>query len=94
MGGEASQTFQDMHSNEVWRCSKLMIMEGGGHEICESENSMESSLENSENSTSSKSSSDLVEDATSATSSSSSSSLSSNGPLYELSEIMTQLPIK
>ncbi|XP_021275824.1 uncharacterized protein LOC110410456 isoform X2 [Herrania umbratica] len=37
---------------------------------------------------------DLVEDASSATSSSSSSSLSSNGPLYELSELMAQLPIR
>ncbi|KAL4303681.1 hypothetical protein GQ457_10G000870 [Hibiscus cannabinus] len=55
--------------------------------------SKESSFENSENSdTSSILSSDFVEDDESPATPTSSSS--SNGPLYELSEIMAQLPIK
>ncbi|XP_007012998.2 PREDICTED: uncharacterized protein LOC18588493 [Theobroma cacao] len=96
MGEEASQIFQDMNlkkmdGNDAW-CSKLTIMVGGNNETMDSI-SIESSFENSENSISSISSSDLVEDAASATSSSS-SSLSSNGPLYELSELMAQLPIR
>ncbi|XVE54173.1 hypothetical protein DITRI_Ditri03aG0059300 [Diplodiscus trichospermus] len=84
MGEEGSQIFEDhmnlkkMDRTEAWSS-------------------------NSENSFSSISSSDseLAEDASSATtttttstSSSSSSSSSSSGPLYELSEIMAQLPIK
>ncbi|XP_022729631.1 uncharacterized protein LOC111284851 [Durio zibethinus] len=79
--------------NEAW-CSNLTIVEGGNNnEICDSV-SIESSFEgNSENSNSSISSSDLVEDA-SFSATSSSSSLSSNGPLYELSELMAQLPIR
>ncbi|XVF88644.1 hypothetical protein PTKIN_Ptkin19aG0067400 [Pterospermum kingtungense] len=99
MGEEASKIIQDMKlkkmddSGEVWS-TNLMIMEVGNNNddelICESL-SIESSFEDSENSISSKSSSDLVEDASSATSS---SSASSNGPLYELSEMMAQLPIK
>ncbi|XWS69951.1 hypothetical protein CRYUN_Cryun03dG0007500 [Craigia yunnanensis] len=94
MGEEASQIFQDMNlkkmcSNEVW-CSKLMIMEGGNNnEICDSISIESSFEENSENSFSSTSPSDLVEDASSAT-----SSLSSNGPLYELSGLVAQLPIR
>ncbi|XVF34938.1 hypothetical protein REPUB_Repub18cG0101400 [Reevesia pubescens] len=98
MGEEASQIlFQDMNlkkmdSNEAW-CSNLVIMEGGNNnEICDSISNESSFGENSEDSISSISSSDLVEDASSATTSS--SSLSSNGPLYELSEIMAQLPMK
>ncbi|XP_022751721.1 uncharacterized protein LOC111300351 [Durio zibethinus] len=94
MGEEASRIFQDMNlkktdRNEAW-CSNMMVMEGSNNnEICDSI-SIESSFENSENSISSISSSDLVEDASSATL----SSLSPNGPLYDQSEIMTQLPIK
>ncbi|XP_042488024.1 cell wall integrity and stress response component 1-like [Macadamia integrifolia] len=42
----------------------------------------------------SSSSSDFTEDASSSTSSSSSPPQSSNGPLFELSELMAQLPIK
>ncbi|KAE8688443.1 mitogen-activated protein kinase kinase 6-like [Hibiscus syriacus] len=51
--------------------------------------SIESSIgeNSSENSISSTSSSDLVDDASSATS-------SSNGPLYELSDLMAQLPLR
>ncbi|KAL5572529.1 hypothetical protein UlMin_022126 [Ulmus minor] len=61
--------------------------------------SMESSQENSMNSIASSSSSDLVEDASSSSKSSSSSSFSvssalSNGPLYELSELMVHLPLR
>nr|XP_048323054.1 protein OXIDATIVE STRESS 3 LIKE 2-like [Ziziphus jujuba var. spinosa] len=43
---------------------------------------------------SSTSSSDLVDDATSSSTPSSSSSSHSNGPLFELSDLMAQLPIK
>ncbi|KAJ4708555.1 Oxidative stress 3 [Melia azedarach] len=69
------------------------VMNQGGDEICESV-SIDSSLEDSTNSLSSSlCSSDLVEDASSSSSTSCSSS-SSNGPLYELSELMAQLPIK
>ncbi|PSS15558.1 E3 UFM1-protein like [Actinidia chinensis var. chinensis] len=66
-------------------------------EKCESESIVSSFEEDSTNSSavSSSSSSDLMEDATSSSSSSSSSlSSSSYGPLYELSELMAQLPIK
>lgn len=65
----------------------------GSEEIFYSTRSIESSPENSENSITSFSSSDLVEDATSS-SSSSSSSVFSNGPLYELSELMVHLPLR
>ncbi|XWS72105.1 hypothetical protein CRYUN_Cryun02cG0011900 [Craigia yunnanensis] len=86
-----------MGSYEAWY-SKLIIMEGGdNNEKCDSISIESSFEEDSENSISSTSPSDLVEDASSATSSSSSSSsssLSSNGPLYELSELMVQLPIR
>ncbi|XP_068343071.1 protein OXIDATIVE STRESS 3-like [Pyrus communis] len=58
-------------------------------DICDSR-SVESSMENSMSSAESSSSSDLVEDA----SSSSTMSLSSNGPLFELSDLMIHLPIK
>lgn len=59
-------------------------------DICDSR-SVESSMENSMSSAESSSSSDLVEDASS---SSSTTSLSSNGPLFELSDLMIHLPIK
>ena len=94
MGEEASLIFEDMNlkkmgSYEAWY-SKLIIMEGcNDNEICDSISIESSFEENSENSISSTSPSDLVEDASSAT-----SSLSSNGPLYELSELMVQLPIR
>ncbi|KAG7023622.1 hypothetical protein SDJN02_14648, partial [Cucurbita argyrosperma subsp. argyrosperma] len=68
-------------------------------EDCEAsmESSMELSSVNSEASSSSSSCSsslDMVEDAISPVSSSSFSSCSSNGPLYELSELMVHLPMK
>ncbi|KAK3436367.1 hypothetical protein EUGRSUZ_C00963 [Eucalyptus grandis] len=73
---------------------------GGGGECCESESSMEDSMVSDESS--SCSSSELAEDASSSALCSSSSSSSSSsaslsncrGPLYELSELMTHLPIK
>ncbi|KAE8658202.1 Arginyl-tRNA synthetase, class Ic isoform 1 [Hibiscus syriacus] len=71
--------------NEGWGCN-LMFKQGDNSLSIESfigENS-------SENSISSISLSDLVEEASSATSSLS----SSNGPLYELSDLMAQLPIR
>ncbi|KAB2024296.1 hypothetical protein ES319_D06G078000v1 [Gossypium barbadense] len=80
--------------NEAW-CGNLMIMGRGNHndETCDLISSESSLGENSDNSIYSiSSSSDMVEDASSATTSSSSSS--SNGPLYELSDLMAQLPIR
>ncbi|KAI4350781.1 hypothetical protein L6164_005197 [Bauhinia variegata] len=50
--------------------------------------------EDSMSSITSSSSSEMAEEEEEASSSSSSSSILSNGPLYELSELMTQLPIK
>ncbi|KAH7852907.1 hypothetical protein Vadar_030744 [Vaccinium darrowii] len=71
-----------------------VIMEGDSG-LCDSDHSIESSFEGSHDSiASSSSSSDMMEDATSSTSSSSSLSTSYDGPLYELSELMAQLPIK
>ncbi|KAF9617047.1 hypothetical protein IFM89_033152 [Coptis chinensis] len=67
-------------------------------DICDSTSTMSSSFENSTNSDASSSSLDLDEDASSSTSNSSSFVLSpqlcNRGPLYELSELMAQLPIK
>ncbi|KAL5771109.1 hypothetical protein ACOSP7_015263 [Xanthoceras sorbifolium] len=72
----------------------VMMEGGGGDEICDHSVSIESSIDESTNSASS-SSSDLVEeDDASSSSSSTSSSSSSNGPLYELSALMAQLPVK
>lgn len=97
MGGEERQMFQGMKmkktdaeiSDEIQMNKWDVCMETGddnsvstGSSPADSENSVSSAL----------SSSDLVEDASSAACSSSSSS--SNGPLYELSELMAQLPIK
>ncbi|GMJ07381.1 hypothetical protein HRI_004407300 [Hibiscus trionum] len=79
MGEEATQIFQDMNINEAWG-RNLMIMQGDESSLGEN---------SSENSISSVSSSDLVDDASSATSSS-----SSNGPLYELLDLVAQLPIR
>ncbi|KAF5743013.1 hypothetical protein HS088_TW09G01075 [Tripterygium wilfordii] len=75
---------EDLHS--YW----LTKMKDDHHESISSESSME---EASTKSFESSSSLDLAEDATSSITSNSSQS-SSNGPLYELSELMTQLPIK
>ncbi|KAF8400926.1 hypothetical protein HHK36_014229 [Tetracentron sinense] len=69
-----------------------VIMEGDD-DICDSGSTI-SSFEDSTTSAGSSSSTDLVEDASSSTSYSSSSSSLSNGPLYELSELMAQLPMK
>ncbi|PSS01932.1 E3 ubiquitin-protein like [Actinidia chinensis var. chinensis] len=66
---------------------------GGSQQIyqekCESESIVSFEEDSNNSSTLSSSSSDVMEDATS-----SSSSCSSYGPLYELSELMAQLPIK
>ncbi|KAJ8750718.1 hypothetical protein K2173_015899 [Erythroxylum novogranatense] len=67
--------------------NKWVALEGGGSDVYES-TSIESSSASS-------CSSDLVEDASSPTSSSSSSSSTyANGPLYDLSKLMSQLPAK
>ncbi|XP_030448472.2 protein OXIDATIVE STRESS 3 LIKE 2-like [Syzygium oleosum] len=93
MGGE-KQSFGDTEDPKLVDASG-----GGGGERYESESSMGDSLMSDESS--SCSSSELAEDASSSTLCSSSSSSSSStslsncrGPLYELSELMTQLPIK
>ncbi|KAJ7969523.1 Oxidative stress 3 [Quillaja saponaria] len=77
--------------HESW----VVIEDGGGDDKYESISRESSSLEEgSMNSVSSSSSSDLVEDASSSSTSSSSSSFNSNGPLFELTELMAHLPIK
>ncbi|KAA8534891.1 hypothetical protein F0562_029893 [Nyssa sinensis] len=79
---------KQIYGNDGWH-NQWVIMEGGDDDICDSI-SMEESFEDSTNySVVSSSSSDVVEEATSSTSSS-----PSYGPLYELSELMNQLPIK
>ncbi|GMQ06298.1 hypothetical protein CsSME_00050938 [Camellia sinensis var. sinensis] len=88
MGGE-EKIYEDkiLKKNDDVLNYQWVIMEGG-NDICGFESS-ESSFEGSINGSSS--SLDMMEDATSSTSSSSSPS---DGPLYELSELMAQLPIK
>ncbi|XP_057519526.1 protein OXIDATIVE STRESS 3-like [Amaranthus tricolor] len=92
------------HTNEAnhHHHHNMLNMMGGDHHdhddyednISESSLSSSSSFEDSSNSKeSASSSSDLLDDASSP-SSSSSSPRASNGPLYELSELMNQLPIK
>ncbi|KAI7989690.1 hypothetical protein LOK49_LG13G00715 [Camellia lanceoleosa] len=89
MGGE-EKIYEDkiLKKNDDVLNYQWVIMEDG-NDICDFESSESSSLEGSINVSSS--SLDLMEDATSSTSSSSSPS---DGPLYELSELMAQLPIK
>uniref|UniRef100_A0A5B7CDM1 Oxidative stress 3 n=1 Tax=Davidia involucrata TaxID=16924 RepID=A0A5B7CDM1_DAVIN len=88
MGGP-KQVYQDIALKENdgsdVRHDQWVIMEGGD-DISDSI-SVEDSFEDSTNSAVSSSSSDIAEDATSSTS-------PSYGPLYELSELMNQLPIK
>lgn len=78
------------HAKQLEKHSSWMIMEG--NDQATSSPSSSSSLEDSSATNgSSTSSSDLVDDASSTNSSSSNSN---NGPLFELSELMAQLPIK
>lgn len=97
MGEGSNRSFQETvlrnKSEDGNKHIALWIIDGG-ERACDDAISTEASSEESNNST--ESSSDLVEDASSSTSYSSSSlsSTSSNGPLYELSELMAQLPIK
>ncbi|KAI3422881.1 uncharacterized protein J3R85_011613 [Psidium guajava] len=97
MGEEKQSCCRDVDDPKLVDASRG----GGGGECYESESSMGDSLVTDESS--SCSSSELAEDASSSTlcSSSSSSSSSSStslsncqGPLYELSDLMTHLPIK
>lgn len=85
--------YKELHAKDKDEGS-WVIMEAG-HDNNDDSNmeSSTSSLENSRISSGSTSSSDMVDDASSSTSYSLSSSHSS-GPLYELSELMAQLPIK
>lgn len=78
--------------------SSWMIMEGNDnddhvHDDTYNSTTSTSSIGNSTSSNRSSSSSDLVDDASSS-SCSSSSAHDHNGPLFELSELMAQLPIK
>ncbi|KAK4838766.1 hypothetical protein QYF36_016279 [Acer negundo] len=86
------------YDNGGFRDDKWVVMKKGGGEICDHSISIEDdSIKYSPKSSSlSSSSSDFVEedDASSSSTLSTSSSSSSNGPLYELSALMAQLPIK
>ncbi|TXG61484.1 hypothetical protein EZV62_012847 [Acer yangbiense] len=88
------------YDNGGFRDDKWVVMMKGGGEICDHSisNIEDDSIKYSPSSSlSSSSSSDFVEEddaSSSSTSSTSSSSSSSNGPLYELSALMAQLPIK
>ncbi|KAI8553714.1 hypothetical protein RHMOL_Rhmol05G0037900 [Rhododendron molle] len=85
----------EKHNDSNALAKQWVIMEGDCTESCDSDSIDQSSFEGSNDSVAlSSSSSDMMEDATSSTSSSSSSSTSYDGPLYELSELMAQLPIK
>lgn len=80
------------HNDRNALAKQWVIMEGDCTELCDSDSIDQSSFEGSNDSVaSSSSSSDMMEDATSSTSS---SSTSYDGPLFELSELMAQLPIK
>lgn len=85
------QNIEEKHAYQVGQ-DYWVIKEDHHHHHEESSRSIESSLENSMNSIESSSSSDLVEDASSASTSCSSSP--SNGPLYELSDLMIHLPMR
>ncbi|KAF8388880.1 hypothetical protein HHK36_025561 [Tetracentron sinense] len=89
MGKDTKQVFQDPITTriDVTDSQHHWMTKEADDDICYSVSPI-SSFEESSTSAASSSSSDLVEDA-----SSSSSSLL-NGPLYELSELMAQLPIK
>lgn len=84
----------EKHNDSIALAKQWVIMEGDCTELCDSDSIDQSSFEGSNDSVASSSSSDMMEDATSSTSSSSSSSTSYDGPLFELSELMAQLPIK
>ncbi|KAK1565247.1 hypothetical protein Q3G72_022418 [Acer saccharum] len=81
------------YDNGGLRDDKWVVMMKGGGEICDHSISMEDDSINSPSSSLCSSSSDFVEE-DDASSSTSSTSSSSNGPLYELSTLMAQLPIK
>ena len=94
MGG-ANQVYQDMTFKNTFaglvpRHVPWVITEAEDDTSCDSESIGEDS---GNNSAASSSSSDLAEDASSSPTSSPSTS-PSHGPLYELSELTNQLPIK
>ncbi|KAM0974765.1 protein OXIDATIVE STRESS 3-like [Malus sylvestris] len=90
MRASGGQNREENHTHQV-RKEFWVFNEEHEEDICDDSRSFESSsMENSTSSMESSSSSDLVEDA----SSNSSTSSSSNGPLYELSDLMMHLPIK
>ena len=100
MDKEAKEIFsEDQRTDNKAQNDRWVVMESCDEDIFESR-SMESSQENSVDSIESSSSLELVEDASfSSSKSSSSSSFSSssaltNGPLFELSELMVHLPLR
>lgn len=95
MGG-ANQVYQEMTFKNTFagpdpRHVQWVITEAEDDTSCDSESIGEDS---GNNSAASSSSSDLAEDASSSPTSSPSSTSPSDGPLYELSELTNQLPIK
>ncbi|GMN50651.1 hypothetical protein TIFTF001_019810 [Ficus carica] len=94
----------ELAKNKRWVVMKSCDDHDDQDDICDEEDSSRISMESSPeddsiNSIASSSSSDMVEDASSSSSSSSSSAFSptstlSNGPLYELSELMVHLPLR
>ena len=83
--------FKGIDANGTHQHNQWLIMGGNADDNSDSISMESSSFEDSENSIESPSSQDLTEDASSP---SSSTSPLSNGPLYELSELMVHLPIK
>ncbi|KAI9119031.1 hypothetical protein K1719_009706 [Acacia pycnantha] len=88
MDQKANQMFLEMNMNCNWVVKKV---EDDGDDICDSSSIGSVSEDSSTGSVCSSSSSEVTEEVSS---SSSSSSSHSNGPLYEISELMTHLPIK
>ncbi|XVF24889.1 hypothetical protein REPUB_Repub13aG0166500 [Reevesia pubescens] len=87
---EKKDKHDENHGDHCWNIN-MEDVDNIDDKTTTSESSLgEYSRTNSQGSTSS--SSDMVDDASSSTSNS--SSTNSNGPLYELSELMAQLPIK
>ncbi|KAF2304004.1 hypothetical protein GH714_026165 [Hevea brasiliensis] len=86
-------TLQKINPNKEEQDPFWEAMEGGDGASQYESTSAESSMEDSTNSADSSSSIDLVEDASSSTSSSSTLISHTNGTLYELSDLMAQLPI-
>lgn len=97
MGGAAQQLVLDLNSGKIHpiRAQREDWMSmGGGDDVFESTSSEFSEQDSTNSNVSSSCSSDLAEDASSSSSPSSTLASHADGPLYELSELMAQLPIK